>query len=257
MGEMIFAGLETADPDRQVFGQHADDAVHQIGAVAAAQGFAVDIGAGFDIGGDIRDVDAQAPAAVGEGFDGHRVVIVMRAGRVDRQDGPGAQVDTPAQGGGLARLAGLNPPGGLLDRFGKCFGKSPVQQERRDVVFNGVRIAKILGETGRDRAPFGRVVFRDFGDHQMPDPGGECFGGIGQLDVGSQQRVARDHIGIVGRGLEDSDHPLAFALDDAHHAGRPGVWPGAEHAPGCFRADRHGLNPVAVHGHAGGLGINR
>ncbi len=63
-GEAIDVGFEGADAVGEFDGEHGEDAVDEVGGVAAFDGFLVHGGAGFDVVGDIRDVDFEVPAAV-------------------------------------------------------------------------------------------------------------------------------------------------------------------------------------------------
>ena len=56
--QFVFTGPQGAQVVAQFFGQHGDDAVHEIGGGAAFIGVVIGFRTGFDIMGDIGDVNA-------------------------------------------------------------------------------------------------------------------------------------------------------------------------------------------------------
>ena len=66
MREAIHFRLQAANAVAQPLRQHRYDAIGEINAVAAFVGFAVQRRARFHVGGDVRDVDTEAPAAARE-----------------------------------------------------------------------------------------------------------------------------------------------------------------------------------------------
>jgi len=63
-GEAIGVGFEGAEAVGEGFGEHGDDAVDEVGGVASGLGFAVEGGAGFDVVGDVSDVDGEDPVCL-------------------------------------------------------------------------------------------------------------------------------------------------------------------------------------------------
>ena len=90
--------LERADVRRQFVGQHRDDAVGEIDAVAARARFAVEFGSGADVEADVGNRDDRVPAvAVIARRCPDRVVMVARIFGVDRDDREMGEVFALAQ----------------------------------------------------------------------------------------------------------------------------------------------------------------
>ena len=76
-GETILRFDETTESVGEGVGQHRYNGADEVGTVAAFLGFFVEGGAGFDVGGDVRDMDADAVAAFAEFLDGEGVVEIL------------------------------------------------------------------------------------------------------------------------------------------------------------------------------------
>ena len=61
MGQPVLVGNEAADAVAEALGQHRDDAVDQVGGVAALAGLAVEGTAGFYVVGNVGDVHGEFP----------------------------------------------------------------------------------------------------------------------------------------------------------------------------------------------------
>ena len=92
VGEAVHLRLQAANAVAQSLRQHGNDAIGEIDAVAPVVGFTVQRPARFHVGGDIGDMDTEAPAAAGEPFDVDRVIEIARIVRVDRDDELVAQI---------------------------------------------------------------------------------------------------------------------------------------------------------------------
>ena len=91
MCEPIDSWVETANTVAQSLWQHRNYAIGQINAIAAPARFAVQRCPGFYVGGDIGNVHAEAPTAVGL-FNLNRVIEIACIIRIDRDDKVFAQV---------------------------------------------------------------------------------------------------------------------------------------------------------------------
>ena len=76
---------ERAEAVGKFFGQHRNDRSDEIGGVAPTLCFAIERRLGFDVSGDIGDVDADPGLAAFEFFNGDRVVEVFRIVGVNRE----------------------------------------------------------------------------------------------------------------------------------------------------------------------------
>ena len=108
-GEPVHPRLEAANAVAQPLRQHRDDPVREINAVAARKRLAIQRAAGAHVMRDIRDVDAQPPAA-GQALDVDGVVKIARVVRIDGDDEFAAQILAP---GDFARVDGLRNARGL------------------------------------------------------------------------------------------------------------------------------------------------
>ena len=195
---------QRAEVAGEAVGQHRDDAVGEVGGVAAAAGLAVEGGAGGDVMGDVGDRHPDDVAAgvvgrvVGVGEDG--VVVVAGVGGVDGDEGKGAQVLAGAEGADRFRGGGVG----------------------EGVLGEGVGDAVLVDGDQRDR-PRGRGV-AEAGD-----------------DAGARQAVAAGRAGLLGldelavagaAGVAAGDQPVAVGLlvDGGDAAALGGVVEDAEDA---------------------------
>ena len=149
-GGAVGAVDERAEVAGEAVREHGDDAVGEVGGVAAAAGLAVEGAAGADVGGDVGDGDPDdvAPGVlrvvVGVGEDG--VVVVAGVGGVDGDEGERAQVLALAEGQ-RARGFGLGE-GGLGELVGDAV---LVDGDERDGFRRG-RVAEAGGDAGARQA---------------------------------------------------------------------------------------------------------
>lgn len=81
--------LEGADAVAQDLGKHGDDVAWEVDGVAAGVGFLVDLGAGFDVEGNVGDVNGEFDHGAGSVVDfghGDGVIEVAGVGGVDGAD---------------------------------------------------------------------------------------------------------------------------------------------------------------------------
>ena len=115
VGELVLVRPERADAVRELFGEHRDDAVHEVRARPALVGLGVEEGALLDVVAHVRDVDPELDVAAREPLDVDGVVEVLGVVGVDREDCLVAEVE-PAlnlgRGDGDGDVVGL-----LFDLF--------------------------------------------------------------------------------------------------------------------------------------------
>src|SRR5690606_9618395 len=85
--QAVDARIERADAGREFRRQHRHGTVREVGAGAAAAGFAVERGADRDVVADVGDVDLQRVAAVVELLNEYGIVEVASRGAVDGDNG--------------------------------------------------------------------------------------------------------------------------------------------------------------------------
>lgn len=76
-GKTILRFDQTAQSVGEGVGQHRYNGTDEVGTVAAFLGFFVEWRAGFDVGGNVGDMDANAMAAIAQFLDGEGVVEIL------------------------------------------------------------------------------------------------------------------------------------------------------------------------------------
>ena len=112
-GQSQHALVQTADTVGQLLGQHGHHLIGVVDAGSAVKGLVVQLGAGLDVVGNIRNVHAQLKAAVRGLGQTDSIVDVLGLSAVDGKDGQGAQIHTAlaVRSGhlGVVQLFGLVP----------------------------------------------------------------------------------------------------------------------------------------------------
>ncbi|OQC22670.1 MAG: hypothetical protein BWX68_03056 [Verrucomicrobia bacterium ADurb.Bin063] len=165
VGQVVFVGAQTAHLDGEIARQHANDAVHQISAVAAAACLAVNSRVGFHIRGDIRDVYAQLPAAIGQARDGNGVVLVVRRGGVNGEDQPVTQIHAARPVSAANRRGDL--PRRALHLRREVFFHAVILEQRRNVVVRVIRLAEVILKAGGHGAGRGGGGGGEAGQNQV------------------------------------------------------------------------------------------
>ena len=172
-----------------MLGQHRYGAVDQIYRCGARLGLAVYYGVGAHVVGDVGDVYAHLPVAVGETAYRQCVVKVLGVGGVDGKCGDVAHV--AALGYLFGRDAGVDAVGGALHGGGVLVGQAVLGQ---DGVHLGVVLAVLAQDIDHLAARVARVVGPVGDAHYGLVAGGAALElGLGDEDVGGQ---------IFGVGIE-------------------------------------------------------
>ena len=137
MREPIDSWIEAANTVAQSLGQHRDDAVGQINAVAAPARLAVQRAAWLYVGGDIGDVHAETPAAVWKLVHVNCVIEIARVIGVDGDDELVAQIF--ASRDLLFASTVFRNPLRLLQNFLRKFRRQMVLADDRKHVHSGRR----------------------------------------------------------------------------------------------------------------------
>ncbi len=210
----VGAGAQAAEVRREPLGQHRHDRAGDVDRVAAPRRLAVQGAPGGHEARDVGDVDPEAGRAAGLGRDRDRVVVVLGALGVDRDDALVAQVAAAGVGGdgrvvGLVGLAQGGPREGPRQSLGR-------QQPGERRAGRGRR-PQHLGHP--PRAPAHR-------DHDQVAHLGGAAGALGQGDplarlerrLGRRPATRRDQLADQGLG-----RPAARAghQDSAAASARP------------------------------------
>ena len=86
LGQAIHVGLQRAEFITQGFGQHRDDAVHEVGGVAALARLDIQGGAGLHVIRYVRDVNPELPLTLRRSFQTDRIVEILRVVRINGDD---------------------------------------------------------------------------------------------------------------------------------------------------------------------------
>jgi hypothetical protein len=92
VGEALFIGAEGAEAVRKAGREHRDDAVDEIDAVGAFAGLVIQFGSGFDVVGDVGDMDADLHMAVGKFAKRDGVVEIAGGIGIDGDDEVAAEI---------------------------------------------------------------------------------------------------------------------------------------------------------------------
>ena len=105
--------VQAANAVGQLLGQHGHHLIGVVDAGSAVKSFVVQLGAGLDVVGNIRDVHAQLKAAVRGLGQADSIVDILGLGAVDGKDGQSAQIHAAlaVRSGhlGVVQLFGLVP----------------------------------------------------------------------------------------------------------------------------------------------------
>jgi hypothetical protein len=255
VGEALFIGAEGAETVRKTGREHGDDAVDEIDAVGAFAGLVIQFGSGFDVVGDVGDVDTDLHVAVGKFAEGDGVVEIASGIGVDRDDEVAAEV-LPSD-----RAIGKFDWGkrfGLGEGFGREGGgeiKFPDDGENVDAWIGGAAEAF-------DEEAFwvGSAIFPvdQFGDNFVARFGlrGAVCARDWDVEIVKKAGVVRDNDEEAGCFLESADDHGGAAFEDAVDAAAGAVGIGGATATGgrSSSAIDAGYDEVAVKGRAGVLG---
>ena len=210
-GQAVLVGTQAAEPVAQGLGQHRNDAVGEVNAVAPLVGFDIEWRAGLHVVRDIRDVDGQMPS-VPRGFNRDRVVKVASVVRVDRDDQPSAAVLASARGGRRHRVAED------FRRLGHSLGEGA-----REIVFADDRLDVDAGPVGRsedlDDFALGvdvpRGPFAQFDHDLVALVRAQRGRGFRNVDVVDEMLVVRHDVPEAGGFLERAHRGGGAAFENA------------------------------------------
>ena len=247
LGEAFDVGLERAQFIAQGLWEHRDDAVHEVGGVAALAGFFIQQGTGLHVMRDIGDVYPELPLALGDALEADGVIEIFGVIGVDGDDEVLAAVFAA---GDLLRLH--------LIPIGAGFCQDFVREAEREIV---------LAQDGEHVHAFGIGRAEDFHDLAfgirvagfplleinydfVTDVGGTAdVLRFGHVDVVLHARVIGDDVEEAIAAPERADDAHAFAVEDADDlAGGDGLLLRAQALCFHIQADE---DAVAIHGGAG------
>ena len=105
--EPRLAGTQAAEAVREPLGEHGQGQAGEVDARPPLDGLAVERAPGLDVMGDVGDVDAEKPAAVGEPPDADGVVEVLGRFAVDGHGRPVAEIPAALEDRGDVEVGGL------------------------------------------------------------------------------------------------------------------------------------------------------
>ena len=200
----MFIGTERAEAVRKTGREHGDDSVNKIHAVGPFTGLVIQFGSGFDVVGDVGDVDANLHVAVGKFAEGDGVVEIAGGVGVDGDDEVATKIFPSDRAIGKF-------DGGKGFGLGESFGR----ESGGEIEFpdNGKDIDAWIGGSAEpfDEEAFGvgLAVFPvdQFGDHLVAGLGlRRAFrAGGGNVEIVEEARVVGDDDEEAGCFLESAD----------------------------------------------------
>jgi hypothetical protein len=251
----LFIGAEGAETVRKAGREHGDDTVDEIDAVGAFAGLVIQFGSGFDVVGDVGDVDTDLHVAVGEFAKGYGVVEIAGGVGVDGDNEVAAEIFSADRAVGEF-------DGGKGFGFGKSFrGKSggeikfPDDGEDVDAWIGGSAEAFDEKSFGVGSAIFPVDQFCDDFVAGFGLRGAVCARGW-DVEIVEEAGVVRDNDEEAGSFLESADDHGGAAFEDAVDTAAEAVRFGGAAATGggSGSAIDAGYDEVAVEGGACVLG---
>ena len=249
VGKALFVGAEGAEPVRKAGREHGDDAVDEVNAVRAFAGLVIQFGSGFDVVGDVCDVDTDLHVAVGKFAKGDGIVKIASGIGVDSNDEVATEI-FPSD-----RAIGEFDWGKGFG-FGEGFGR----ESGGEIKFpdDGEDVDPWIGGTAEsfDEEAFG-VGSAIFPVDQFCDDFVAGFGLRGavcargwDVEIVEEAGVVRDDDEEAGGFLESADDHGGAAFEDAVDAaaGAVGVGGAAAAGGGSSSPIDAGYDEVAVEG---------
>ena len=212
-GKAIDIRFERTEFVAERLGEHGNDAVDEVGGIAALAGLDIERGAGFDIMGDVRDVDPKAPAVAGA-LEVESVIEILGVVGVNGDDLVRAAI------GAAFDFVGLDfgtEAAGVLEHFaGKMEREIVLAEDAEHVHAFGVGRAKDF-----DDFAFGIDVpglpLAKFDDDFVADVGRAAdIARRGDVDVLGHARVVRNDVKELLGALESADDLHAAAFENAN-----------------------------------------
>jgi hypothetical protein len=210
----LFIGTEGAEAVRKAGREHGNDSVNKIHAVGPFTGLVIQFGSGFDVVGDIGDVDTDLHVAIGKFAEGDGIVEIAGGVGVDGDDEVAAEIFPSGRAVGEF-------DGGKRFGFGESFrGKSggeikfPDDGEDVDAWIGGA--AEAFDE---EALGVGSAIFPvdQFGDDFVAGfclRGAVCARGW-DVEIVEKAGVVRDDDEEAGCFLESADDHGGAAFEDA------------------------------------------
>jgi hypothetical protein len=247
----LFIGTEGAEAVRKAGREHGNDSVNKIHAVGPFTGLVIQFGSGFDVVGDVGDVDTDLHVAIGKFAEGDGVVEIAGGVGVDGDD----EVATK-----------IFPSDRAIGKFdggkGIGLGEGLGRESGGEIEFpdNGKDIDAWIGGSAEpfDEEAFGvgSAIFPvdQFSDHLVAGFGLRRAFGTGGWDVEIVEKagVVRDDDEEAGCFLESADDHGCAALEDTVDtaAGAVGFRRSAATGGGSSSPIDAGYDEVAVKGGA-------
>ena len=242
---------EGAEPVGEFFREHRNDHADEVGRVTAALGFAVDGGAGMDVGRDVSDVDAYAYFAAVEWLVGKGVVEVLGVVRINCEDDLGAIVEAAWKLGGEHAIGDER---GLTFDVGGEFGREIMFEENTEELGAGFVGASEAGGDGAGEGVCAVVPLAEFDDDLVAflrDGRKAALCGIADGDFVAEARIVGLDDEFAPAFAKVPDDGVAFACEDTDD-GADFFAGAAALAAGEFA----GKDAIAWEGDAGVLGEN-
>jgi hypothetical protein len=214
VGETLFIGTEGAEAVRKAGREHGNDSVNKIHAIGPFSGFVIQFGSGFDVVGDVGDVDADLHVAIGKFAEGDGVVEIAGGIGIDGDNEVAAEIFAADRAIGKF-------DGGKGFGLGESFGR----ESGGEIEFpdNGKDIDAWIGGSAEsfDEEAFGvgSAIFPvdQFSDHLVAGFGLRRAFGTGGWDVEIVEKagVVGDDDEEAGCFLESTDDHSGAAFENA------------------------------------------
>jgi hypothetical protein len=226
IGQALFIGTEGAEAVRKAGRKHGDDAVDEVDAVGAFAGFVIQFGSGFDVVGDVGDVNADLHVVVGKFAKGDGVVEIAGGVGVDGDDEVATKIFPSGRAVGEF-------DGGKRFGFGESFGRESCGEiEFPD---DGEDVDAWIGSAAEafDEEAFG-VGSSIFPVDQFCDDFVAGFGLRRAFGTGGWDVEIVEKAGVVG----DDDEEAGCFLESADDHGGAAFEDAVDTAAGAFRFGR-------------------
>ena len=255
VGQALLVGAKGAEPIGEAGREHGNDPVDEVDAVGAFAGFVVQFGSGFDVVGDVGDVNADFDVALGKFAKGDGVIEIAGGIGIDGDNEVAPQI-FPANGA-IGEFDGGKGFGFGQSFGGKGGGEIKFANDGEDV---DPRVGGAAEAFDEKALGVGAAIFPidQFGDDFVAGLGlGGALGPRGgDVEIVEEARVIRNDDKEAGGFLESANDEGGAAFENAEDAAAEAVGRGRAAATGggSGPAIDAGNDEVAVEGGAGVLG---